>query len=324
MQLITVLLRLGLSAVFGVAAITKLIDQRGTREAVKNFGAPGPIAPTISLLLPIAEIAIACGLLFVISTSASALAALFVLLLFVIAISVNLARGRVHDCHCFGQLYSRPLGWPTLVRNVLFAAAAVLVLWQSRRETPTSISNTLAPLTPAEWLVAGVALLVAFTALVYVQRRQEHAAVATPPAPQGLPLETVAPPFELAAYEGGTTSLEQLLAHRKPLLLVFTNPNCSPCVALFSEIKEWQRAHSEQLTIALISFGTIKENFINVAKNGLGQVLLDEQKREVAGKYGATLTPTAVIVNTSGKIASPLAAGADEIRALLSRVLVST
>ena len=324
MQLITVLLRLGLSAVFGVAAITKLIDQRGTREAVKNFGAPGPIAPTISLLLPIAEIAIACGLLFVISTSASALAALFVLLLFVFAISVNLARGRVHDCHCFGQLYSRPLGWPTLVRNVLVAAAAVLVLWQSRRETPARISNTLAPLTPAEWLVAGVALLLAFTALVYMKRRQEHAAVATPPAPQGLPLETVAPPFELAAYEGGTTSLEQLLAHRKPLLLVFTNPNCSPCVALFSEIKEWQRAHSEQLTIALISFGTIKENFINVAKNGLGQVLLDEQKREVAGKYGATLTPTAVIVNTSGKIASPLAAGADEIRALLSRVLVST
>ena len=144
-----------------------------------------------------------------------------------------------------------------------------------------------------------------------------------PAAPEGLPLETMAPPFELAAYEGGTTSLDQLLAYRKPLLLVFTNPNCSPCVALFSEIKDWQQAHSEQLTIALISFGTIKENFINVAKNGLGQVLLDEKKREVAGKYGATLTPTAVIVNTSGKIASPLAAGADEIRALLGTVLVS-
>ena len=32
MNLITVLLRLGLSAVFGVAAVTKFTDQRGTRE----------------------------------------------------------------------------------------------------------------------------------------------------------------------------------------------------------------------------------------------------------------------------------------------------
>jgi len=33
------------------------------------------------------------------------------------------------------------------------------------------------------------------------------------------------------------------------------------------------------------------------------------------------LTPTAVLVNRDGKIASPLAAGADEIRALLTTVL---
>ena len=89
---------------------------------------------------------------------------------------------------------------------------------------------------------------------------------------------------------------------------------------LFQEIKEWQQSHSEQLTIALISFGTIKENFVNVARNGLGQVLL-QQEREVAKKYGADVTPTAVIVNTSGRIASPMAAGAEEIRNLLATVL---
>ena len=121
MHLITVLLRLGLSAVFGVAAITKLIDQRGTREAVKNFGAPASLAPTLSILLPIAELAIACGLLFATTTSVSALAAVLVLALFIVAIGINLARGNTHDCHCFGQLYSRPLGWSTLVRNLIFA-----------------------------------------------------------------------------------------------------------------------------------------------------------------------------------------------------------
>ena len=322
MHLITVLLRLGLSAVFGVAAITKLIDQRGTREAVKNFGAPASLAPTLSILLPIAELAIACGLLFATTTSVSALAAVLVLALFIVAIGINLARGNALDCHCFGQIYSRPLGWSTLVRNLIFAAFAVFIWWQARIEAPASIPNTLAHLSQAEWLIASLALLVAVAAVVYAQQRQKRSPVETPAMPQGLPLDTVAPPFQLDAYEGGTRSLDQLLGHGKPLLLVFTNPNCGPCVALFSEIKDWQQAHSEQLTIALISFGTIKENFVNVARNGLGQVLL-QKKREVATTYGATLTPTAVIVNTSGRIASPLAAGADEIRKLLTTVVVS-
>ena len=322
MHLITVLLRLGLSAVFGVAAITKLIDQRGTREAVKNFGSPPSLAPTLSILLPIAELAIACGLLFATTTRVSAVAALLVLALFVVAIGINLARGNTHDCHCFGQIYSRPLGSATLVRNFIFAVFAGFIWWQSRIESPASITNTLAHLSQAEWLIASFALLSAVVGVVYAQQRQKRLPVETPPTPQGLPIDTVAPPFELPAYEGGTRSLDQLLSHGKPLLLVFINPNCGPCVALFSEIKDWQQAHSEQLTIALISFGTIKENFVNVARNGLGQVLL-ERKREVAETYGATLTPTAVMVNPNGKIASPLAAGADGIRKLLTSVVVS-
>jgi hypothetical protein len=89
---------------------------------------------------------------------------------------------------------------------------------------------------------------------------------------------------------------------------------------LFKEIKEWQQSHTGQLTIAILSFGTIKENFVNVARNGLGQVLL-QKKREVAEKYGADVTPTAVVVNQGGRIASATAAGADEIRNLLATVL---
>jgi thiol-disulfide isomerase/thioredoxin len=168
-------------------------------------------------------------------------------------------------------------------------------------------------------LLAGV-LLITIATLIYLQRRPKRLLAKTPAVPVGLPLDSVAPPFELAAYTGGTTSLEQLLAYGKPLLLIFTNPNCGPCVVLFAEVKEWQQSHSEQLTIAMVSFGTIKENFVNVARNSLGQVLL-QKEREVAESYGATVTPTAVVVSTGGRISSPLAAGADEIRKLLTTVL---
>ena len=281
MHLITVLLRIGLSAVFGVAGVTKLFDPRGTQEAVRNFGAPESLAPALSIALPIVELAIAAGLLFVNTTPVSALGSLFVLALFVIAIAINLARGNTHDCHCFGQLYSRPLGWPTLARNLIFALGAGFVFWQAKNETGPSIVEALARLSFAEWLWLIGALLVAVAAIVYLQRRQRHVAEKTAAAPRGLSLNSIAPPFELAAYAGGTTSLRELLAYGKPLLLIFTSPTCGSCVRLFEEITQWQQSHSQQLTIALISRGTIKENFVNVARNSLGQVLLQE-KREVA------------------------------------------
>jgi len=321
MHLITVFLRIALSGVFGVAGITKLIDPPGTRDAVKNFGVPKPLVPAVSLTLPILELAIAAGLLFTNTSRISALAALLVLVLFIVAISVNLARGRTHDCHCFGQLYSRPLGWPTLARNITFALGALVLLWQTPDTTPgSSIPGTLARLNFYQWLALLGAIAVVIAVMIYLHQRQKRLANQKPAAQVGLPLGSEAPPFELAAYEGGTTSLTNLLSYGKPLLLIFTNPGCGPCVVLFAEIKEWQHSHSEQLTIALVSFGTIKENFVNVARNRLGQVLL-QQKREVAEKYGAKLTPTAVLVNSSGRIASPLAAGSDEIRALLTTVL---
>lgn len=320
MHLITVLIRLALSAVFGIAGVTKLLDQRGTRDAVKNFGSPESIAPALAIVLPIAELAIAAGLLFNSTVVLSGIAALLVLGMFVLAISVNLAQGRTHDCHCFGQLYSRPLGWPTLARNAIFAGAAGFVLWRTRAETGPSVLSTLSQLNRLQWSLFGGAVTAVVAVMVYLLRRQKRLAVTTATTPRGLPLNSTAPPFDIAAYAGGRSSLAQLLAYGKPLLLIFTSPTCGSCVVLFQEIKEWQQSHSEQLTIALISFGTIKENFVNVARNGLGQVLL-QQEREVAKKYGADVTPTAVIVNTSGRIASPMAAGAEEIRNLLATVL---
>ena len=49
--------------------------------------------------------------------------------------------------------------------------------------------------------------------------------------------------------------------------------------------------------------------------------MLLQREREVAEKYGANVTPTAILVNTNGKIASQLAAGAEEIRKLFATVL---
>ncbi len=288
MALFVIPFRLALSFIFAVAGITKLLDSGGTRDALKNFGAPAPLIPALSFLLPLIELAIALGLLTNASVSVAAFGALLLLSVFILAIAVNLARGRTHDCHCFGQLHSKPLGWSTLLRNLVFALAAGLVLRQTSTRPVESIGTIFLEWKPFQWLllIAGIAgtLIMLFN---YRQRTlKAKEAPATEPEPQGLPVDSFAPLFELPAYDGGSKSLSQLLAHGQPLLLIFTSPTCGPCVALFQEIKDWQHAHRDRLTIALISKGTIKDNFVNVARYGLGEVLL-QKEREVAEHYRA-------------------------------------
>ena len=120
--------RLLLAAVFLVAGLAKLADRAGSRKALVDFGVPVALAAPLGLLLPLAEIAVPAALVSIPSAWWGAVGALALLLLFVAGISVNLARGRKPDCHCFGQLHSTPAGWPTLVRNAVLAAIAGFVV----------------------------------------------------------------------------------------------------------------------------------------------------------------------------------------------------
>ena len=120
--------RLLLAAVFAVAALAKLADREGSRQAVVAFGAPRPLAAPLALALPLAELAVAVLLLPAATALAGALGALGLLLLFSAAIALNLVRGREPECHCFGQLHSAPAGPRTLVRNGLLAVVAALTL----------------------------------------------------------------------------------------------------------------------------------------------------------------------------------------------------
>jgi len=94
--------RLVLAAVFTVAGVAKLLDLQGSRKAVIEFGLPAGLASPLALLLPLAELGVAVALIPASSAWLGALGAMGLLLMFVVGISVNLARGRKPDCHCFG------------------------------------------------------------------------------------------------------------------------------------------------------------------------------------------------------------------------------
>src|SRR5438132_10425508 len=122
--------RLVLAGVFALAALAKLADRSGASTAPREFGVPAALAAPLGGGLPLAELAVAAALVPVPSAWYGAVGALALLLVFVLAIGINLALGRTPTCHCFGQLAAAPAGWATLARNAVLAGAAGLIVWQ--------------------------------------------------------------------------------------------------------------------------------------------------------------------------------------------------
>jgi peroxiredoxin len=337
--------RLLLALVFAVAGVAKLADREGSRRAIVDFGVPSALAAPFGLLLPLAELAVAASLLVASTAWWGALGALSLLSVFVVGISVNLARGRTPDCHCFGQLHSAPAGWKTLARNGALAAVAGFVLWEGYYggAGPSAIS-WLGALSTAQLLaLLGGVLALSLLAgqwwfLVHLLRQNGRllvrleaveASLATDGSvvpsengtpvhqAEGLPVGSEAPEFSLSGLYGETFTLEALLSSGKPLMMLFTDPGCGPCNALLPEVGRWQEEHAHKLTLSLVSRGEVEENKTKAQEHALSNVLV-QKDWEVSDSYEVRGTPSAVLISPEGKVASPVAGGAEGRIGLLS------
>ncbi len=330
--------RVLLAGVFVLAGVAKLRDGAGSRQALIEFGVPEALATPGGTLLPLAELAVAITLIPRSSARYGAVGALLLLLLFVASMGHSLARGRRPDCHCFGQLYSAPIGWQTLVRNGVLAAVAGVVAVVGWQDAGPSVVAWLSPLTALERAtVLGGALAIALLGMqsgllvAFIRQHQQlllhlttlttipvpSAAPLTPVAPMvGLPVGALAPPFALPTLDGDILTLDGLRAYGKPVVLLFSDPSCGPCNALLPEIGRWQAERDDDLTVALLSRDTVEANRAKGSEHGLQRVLL-QRDREVAEAYAIAGTPSAVLVRPDGTIGSVLAQGADQIRELV-------
>src|SRR5829696_287465 len=259
MDVALLLARLLLAVVFAVAGVAKLGDRAGSGRAVAEFGVPTPLATPLGVLLPLAELTVAAALIPTSTAWWGAVGALMLLLLFVVGIGANLARGRKPDCHCFGQLHSEPAGWKTLARNGVLAALAGFVVWRGYGGAGPSAVGWLTNLSTAQaaGLVVGLAVLGAVAAqwwlLLHLLRQNgrlllrvqalewgapSSGGVADRPA-AGLPIGEVAPDFELPGLNGGMLTVGSLRAAEKPAMLLFTDPDCGPCTAMLPDIRRW-------------------------------------------------------------------------------------
>lgn len=342
-----VISRLLLAVVFLVSGLAKLVDQQGSRQAFVDFGLPRRLAGPLGYGLPLAELAVAVALLPTATAWYAAIGASALLVVFLLGMGVNLARGRRPDCHCFGQVHSAPIGPGSLVRNGVLLAVAVFIVWEGRISPGPSVA-WIKGLTAMERISLALAvilliLLAAAAWLLFQVLRQQGrfllrlealearlAGTASAPRPAqtpttplptaGLPVGMSAPRFQLKGLRGEVVTLDSLLADGKPVLLLFTHPTCGPCQALMPEIGRWQRQHAEHLDVVIVTEGAVADNLATSSEFGLTHVLL-QQKREAAEAYRSAGTPAAVLVRTNGTIGSPLALGADAIRDLLARTV---
>lgn len=342
METFLLIIRLLLAVVFALAGIGKLLDLKGSKKALRDFGAPAVLIGTLAVLLPAAELFAAGLLLFAETSWFGALAGSVLLLIFIAGMSWQIYRGQTPDCHCFGQIHSEPVSPKSLVRNGIFAAAALFLVFRGRDAQGAELfSAGLDPANQRLETIIGLALLALLGAAVYLLKQisdqqtrilrrlevvemlaQEGGAEVTrgdiAHPHDGLPVGAPAPDFSVPDVRGQKTTLDHLLSDGKPALLFFVSPTCSPCAALLPEIQRWKNRLGGRFNFIFFSTGKPDENsskFGDAAVN----ILLDKDRR-TALKYGAVWTPSAVLVNTDGSIGSRIAAGDGAIRELLDRI----
>lgn len=127
-----VLQRLLLGSIFLSSALPKLRHPRIFASIIQAYYLlPKTWLRPLAHTLPWLELVLGLMLLLGWQTRFAALASGTLLLLFLIAMSINLARGRKDlDCGCSGKKHAQKIGWKTIVRNVgLILLALPIAVW---------------------------------------------------------------------------------------------------------------------------------------------------------------------------------------------------
>jgi methylamine dehydrogenase accessory protein MauD len=128
------------------------------------------------------------------------------------------------------------------------------------------------------------------------------------------------PSLRFPDLQGKSIDLAKLGGRRT--LLLFWNPSCGFCQQMLADVKEWERTGGdEDADLVVVSAGSLTEN----REQGFRSTVLLDPGFAGLHVFNAAGTPSAVILDQAGRVASDVGVGADEVRALaeISGVLVS-
>ncbi len=338
MEILLLILRCFLACVFGLAGAAKLFDRDGAERAFAEFGTPEVLRRPMYYLLPAAEISIAVSLLFVGSSWFAAIGALCLLAVFTLGMVFQMAKGNSPDCHCFGQIHSEPVGITSILRNLGFAVLAIILIASGRTAQGFDLVNSNRDVMV---FVVGIAVISLLVAVVFFLKKisdqqteiirriellevvsqhegsVERESVTHPH--DGLPIGGHFPDFELYDVNANLISSEAIKAQHLPTLFFFVSPTCNPCKAMLPDIDGWRKELLGKVNFLFLSTGKAQENIDKFGNDPLRPVLL-QSEREVADAVKAQWTPTAVLMDANGRVASHAAAGDAAIRKLVDQI----
>jgi uncharacterized membrane protein YphA (DoxX/SURF4 family) len=141
---LTVRVQIALGIFFIVAALPKLVDPPSFAHMIYNYRiVPGAFVNLLALVMPWFELLAGLGLVLGIWTRTSAALVGALLLVFIVAISLNLARGNAIDCGCFDVSAANKTAEERLtdmrlvvLRDVGMLIMVAQILWARGRSAP--------------------------------------------------------------------------------------------------------------------------------------------------------------------------------------------
>jgi thiol-disulfide isomerase/thioredoxin len=93
-------------------------------------------------------------------------------------------------------------------------------------------------------------------------------------------------------------------------LVLFWNPGCGFCQQMLPDLKEWESdAPEDAPRLVVVAAGSEEAN----KEMGLTSPVLLDQQFAVGRSFGASGTPSALLVDSEGKVASEVAVGAPAV-----------
>lgn len=133
---------------------------------------------------------------------------------------------------------------------------------------------------------------------------------------RGIPVAMSIPPFELPDLEGTTITLGDLEGHR--VLLVNWSTTCGFCDAIIDDLAKLQDLLAKRdVDVVLVSRGDPEENRRFVEERGLQcRILIQPEGNGGIPAFAGIGTPAAYLIDEHGRVAKPMALGAEEVPSL--------
>jgi thiol-disulfide isomerase/thioredoxin/uncharacterized membrane protein YphA (DoxX/SURF4 family) len=120
----------------------------------------------------------------------------------------------------------------------------------------------------------------------------------------------------LPTLDGGFLGLDDIQGQRTTI--VFWNVTCAFCQGMLADLKEVAAEAGDKMSrVLIVSQGDVEAN----REQQLGARMVIDDGFTLGRAFGANGTPSAIVLDEEGKVASPLAVGAEAVLDLLEREL---